>query len=92
MNLLPEKVRDALYLFLQIVCCAFSCFIGYHTLLRVLDQMHMNTLSITQFPLWIMSASLLVGMVGSAIRCLVNVYFQIRYVWLYPGSKEENNS
>lgn len=91
LDLMPKKLRNAMYLILQLVDALFAGYIGYYTFLRVADQIKMNSLSITQFPLWIMSASLLVGMAGSVIRCAANIYFQIRYEWLCPGTKEANS-
>lgn len=79
LNKLSPKLASIANLFLYIVNTAFVSVVGYFTLLRVIDQMKIHTVSITQFPLWIMSASLFVGMAASAVRCLMNVYFIIRY-------------
>ena len=79
---LPGKVKEAAHLFLYVVDFLFVTVVGYYVFLRVIDQFQMKTVSITQFPLWIMSASLFVGMGASAIRCLMNIYFIIRYEFI----------
>ncbi|WP_101875643.1 TRAP transporter small permease [Lachnoclostridium edouardi] len=79
---LPGKMKDLANLFLYIVDLIFVTAVGYYVLLRVLDQMAMKTVSITQFPMWLMSASLLLGVGASAVRCLMNIYFIIRYEFL----------
>ena len=76
---MPGKMKAGMNLFLYVVNFGFVSVIAYHVFLRVLDQIQMKTVSITQFPLWAMSASLLVGMAASAVRCLMNIYFIIRY-------------
>lgn len=86
---LPGKAEAAAHLLIYIVNIVFSLNIGYYVLLKVIDQMQLQTVSITQFPLWIMSASLLLGMGASVIRCLMNVYFIIRFELLNPKQKEE---
>ncbi|MCI8598071.1 MAG: TRAP transporter small permease [Lachnospiraceae bacterium] len=90
LELMPRKIRSIVYIILQFVNAVFAGYVGYYTFLRVVDQFQMNSLSITQFPLWIMSTSLLLGMTGSVIRCTANIYFQIRYEWIQPGTKEAN--
>lgn len=84
---LPERLKAVANLFLYIVNMIFVSIVAYVVFLRVLDQIQMKTVSITQFPLWLMSASLLVGMAASAIRCLMNIYFIIRYEFI--NRKEE---
>ncbi|RGZ01566.1 TRAP transporter small permease [Clostridium sp. AM58-1XD] len=79
---LPGKIKEAAHLFLYIVNMLFSAVVGYYVFLRVLDQFKMKTVSITQFPMWLMSASLLLGMGASVIRCLMNIYFIIRYEFM----------
>ena len=75
-------LKEAAHLFLYVVDFLFVTVVGYYVFLRVIDQFQMKTVSITQFPLWIMSASLFVGMGASAIRCLMNIYFIIRYEFI----------
>lgn len=86
---LPGKLKDAANLFLYVVNLMFVSVIAYHTLLRVLDQMKMKTVSITQFPLWMMSASLLVGMAASGIRCLMNICYIIRIEFIGGGKGDK---
>lgn len=86
---LPGRAEAVAHLLIYGVNIVFSLDIGYYVLLKVIDQMQLQTVSITQFPLWIMSASLLVGMGASVIRCLMNVYFIIRFELLHPEQKEE---
>lgn len=79
---LPGKAKAAANLVLYVVNMMFVSVVAYYVLLRMLDQMKMKSVSITQFPLWLMSASLFVGMGASAIRCLMNIYFIIRYEFM----------
>ncbi|MDD2980796.1 MAG: TRAP transporter small permease [Hespellia sp.] len=86
---LPEKIKYIVHLLIYVVDLLFEMEIGYYTFLKVTDQMAMQTVSITQFPMWIMSASLLLGMGASAIRCLMNIYFIIKFDLMGREEKEE---
>ena len=85
---LPKRGQDIMHLFIMVVDIAFCGYVGYYAILKAIDQYQMNSVSIIMFPLWIMTASLIVGMVGSVIGCLMNIYFIIRYEFLQPGTKE----
>ena len=85
---LPTKAQDAANLFLYSVNLIFVIVIAYFSMTRVLDQIAMKTVSITMFPLWIMSASLLVGMAASAIRCIMNIYCIITVEFLHRKGGE----
>lgn len=85
---LPKRGQDIMHLFIMVLDILFCSYVGYYTVLKAIDQYKMNTVSIIMFPLWIMTASLIIGMVGSVIRCLMNIYFIIRYEFIQPGTKE----
>ena len=87
---LPKKVKPFMHIFIMIVNIIFAADVMYFTIVRAIDQYQLNTVSITQFPMWIMTDSLAVGMGASIIRCTVNIYHLIRYDILHPGTKEAN--
>lgn len=86
---LPRIPNRIMYILICVVNIWFAENVVYYVWLRVVDQMQMNTVSITQFPLWIMSASLLVGMALSIIRCAMNIWFIVYYDFIKKEQKEE---
>lgn len=87
-ELLPKRGQDIMRLIIMVLDIAFCGYVGYYAVLKAIDQFRLNTVSIIMFPLWIMTASLVVGMAGSVIRCLMNIYFILRYELIQPGTKE----
>lgn len=85
---LPPRGQCVMHLFIMLADIVFCGYVSYYALLKAIDQFQMKTVSIIMFPLWIMTASLIVGMVSSVIRCCMNVYFIVRYDLLSLDAKE----
>lgn len=85
---LPKTFNRIMYIFIFLFNIWFAENVAYYVFLRVMDQMQMHTVSITQFPLWVMSASLLIGMILSIIRCAMNICFIVYYDFIKKDEKE----